>query len=225
MAKHSGQFKAVVFDMDGLLLDTEKLLWELFDKACQEEGFYPDFETYSDTVGKNVSATRDIFQAKYGAKFPWEPVHDKWHAYYVDWVENKPIPVKTGVTELLTWLNDTGIPAAVATATRKPLALLKLKHVGLDHHFEHIVSCDEVANPKPAPDVHLHAMSLLGDWHHDDYLILEDSNTGATAALATKAHTCQIPDLMVPDTAFADQPNYSSRDSLHEVLHWLKRAR
>ena len=108
------------------------------------------------------------------------------------------VPHRPGIVALLDWLGRHGLPRAVATSTRRPLALRKLRRAGLLDRFHAICTSSDVAAPKPAPDVYLLAAQRLGV-EPARCLVLEDSPTGVRAALAAGMLPVQVPDLLPPD--------------------------
>lgn len=188
-------YKAAIFDMDGLLLDTERVCMRVFKQACQTVNlpFYQD--VYLSIIGRNAAGIEKIFQDAYGDDLP--KLHAEWRANYDAIVRHQAIPVKEGVVELLEWLKANHIPTAVATSTHKDLATIKLRLAGIDHYFDHLTCGCEVSNGKPDPEIYRLAASRLGV-EPEQCIAFEDSNNGVLSAVAAKMHTFQIPDLVEP---------------------------
>ncbi|ELV8717461.1 HAD family phosphatase [Vibrio vulnificus] len=189
------KFNAAIFDMDGLLLDTERVCMRIFKQACdvQKLPFYQ--ETYLSIIGRNSAGIDAILRAAYGDDL--DRLHAEWRKRYNQVVLHEAIPVKEGVIALLEWLKAHQIPAAVATSTQKDVALVKLKLAGLDHYFESITTGCEVTHGKPDPEIYLLAASRL-NVPPAQCLAFEDSNNGVRAAVAANMMTYQIPDLVEP---------------------------
>jgi len=192
-------FQAVVFDMDGTLLDTESVFKTIVFEVCTELGFEMTDAVHMSMVGGSHERTSQLLIEAYGVTFPYALfdercrliMHERSHA---------GVPVKPGARELIGELRARGIPAAVATSSRNPHAQNHLGAAGLLDLFETVVTRDDVVNPKPHPEPYLTAARRLGiDPLH--CLALEDSNAGVRAAHAAGMQTVMVPDLVRPDDA------------------------
>ncbi len=214
----SGRFRtpaAVVFDMDGLLLDSERLARDTFVAACNEHGYQPDLEIYRQVVGSTYGATQVILREGYGPDFPFEQIYARWGERYDAHVHHLPVDTKTGAREILETLTEAGIPRALATSTRRTNALVKLKLAELDHCFVHLVCGGETRQGKPHPDPYLRACELLGESPSDCWA-LEDSMNGTRAALAAGLTVFQVPDLVFPEEHERDLGQHLVH-SLHDI--------
>lgn len=210
---------AVIFDMDGLLLDTEPLAARAWGDAAAALGVDFDGALARALVGRNFVDCAALVRARYGAGYPVDALLGSWHAAYDAIVEREGVTLKPGVHELLGWLERHGIPRAVATSTRRERARAKLVHTTLLARFHDVVGGDEVARGKPEPDIHLEAAHRLGIGA-SECLVLEDSEPGVRAALAAGMLPIMVPDLCPPpDDLLAD--NLLVLPSLHEVLRHL----
>ena len=154
---------ALVFDMDGLLLDTERIARDAFEEACREAGWAdPALDVYARCIGGTGEDEGAILRAGYGPEFPWEAVRDGWRRRYHERVEHRAVPVKPGAAELLSYCFDSGLPCALATSTRAELAQTKLALAGLDAYFPVRVTGDMVRRGKPDPEPYLAAAARLG---------------------------------------------------------------
>ncbi len=213
-------FQAAIFDMDGLLLDTEKVCLDIFEQACHAVGVPFLREVYLSAIGRNATGIEQTLRAGYGPDLDYPVLHEEWRTRYDAVVKHQAIPVKEGVVDLLKWLKQNNIPTAVATSTRKDVASIKLRLAELDQYFDTFATGCEVTNGKPDPEIYLLAAERL---NIDPKLCLafEDSNNGVRSAIAANMITYQIPDLVEPcDEVLALQPNI--RNSLAEVLNDLK---
>ncbi len=190
-------FNAVVFDMDGLLLDTETIALRAFVAACQEMGLNPDLGIYHKCIGTNFARTRQILQEGYGPDFPYDAISKLWNQKFTHQVENFPIPKKEGVVSLLEFLEQTGIKRVIVTSTRYPTALKMLQNAGILRYFEFVIGGDQIINGKPHPEIYLNACQKLGE-KPSDCLALEDSENGVRSALTAGLTVIQIPDLVQP---------------------------
>ena len=211
-------FQAAIFDMDGLLLDTERVCMRIFKEACKTNNlpFYED--VYLSVIGRNSAGIEQIFRRAYGRDL--DRLHETWRTGYDAVVKHQPIPVKEGVIELLDWFKSHRIPSAVATSTQKDIATMKLHLAGLDTYFDNLTTGCEVTHGKPDPEIYLLAASRLGI-DPKVCLAFEDSNNGARAAVSAGMMTYQIPDLVEPDDDVKTLGHTIAR-SLSEVLSVLR---
>jgi len=187
---------AVVFDMDGLMLDSERAITDCMTRAAAEAGHALPQSLWLGLVGTGEAACREILRQRLGAA-----AADAMLAYadtLYDVVVDAGMPHRPGIVALLDWLEQRDVPRAVATSTARPLALRKLRRTGLLDRFHAICTSSDVARPKPAPDVYLLAAARL-DVDPARCLVLEDSPAGVRAALAAGMIPVQVPDLVEPD--------------------------
>ncbi len=206
---------AVIFDMDGLMLDTEPLAARAWAIAAQELGVAFDRAVTPRLVGRNFADCRALLLAHHGDGFPVDVLMQAWHAAYDAIVEREGIARKTGLTELLAWLDEEDIPKAVATSTRRSRAQAKLAMTELAEHFAVLVGGDEIVRGKPAPDIFALAAARL-DVEANACVVLEDSEPGVRGALAAGMTTIIVPDRDVPSRAFIDS-GILVLPSLHDV--------
>ncbi|MDM7983060.1 MAG: HAD family phosphatase [Maricaulis sp.] len=189
-------FRAVVFDMDGTLLDTENLYLIAMKQAAREFGHEMTDALHRSQVGVPNAQCRDIMLDALGKDFPFDAYNTRMHAI-LDAHMTDAVPVKPGVFEMMDALDARGIAAAVATSTSRQAAPERLKRVGLLDRLQTLVTRCDVSNGKPHPEPFLRAASQLGV-HPSDCLALEDSFTGVRAAHAAGMQTVMIPDLIEP---------------------------
>ena len=190
--------EAVVFDMDGLMLDIERAINECMARAASDLGHELPASLWLQMIGGGDGLCRRLLADRIGADATVELLA-RAEAMY-DVVADAGIDHRPGIVDLLDWLVARGIPRAVATSTRRPLAMRKLAAAGLLPYFDAVATSSDVAAPKPAPDVYLLAASKLGV-APARCLVLEDSPTGVRAALAAGMTPVQVPDMLVPDDA------------------------
>jgi len=207
---------AVIFDMDGLMLDTEPLAARAWGDAATALGVEFDITLALAMVGRNVADCATMIRAHYGADYPVDALLGRWHAAYDEIVEREGLSMKPGVRELLDWLEVRAIPRAVATSTRRERARAKLIRTALLPRFHEIVGGDEVLRGKPAPDIYVEAARRLGV-NAGDCLVLEDSEPGVRAALAARMTPIMVPD-MRPPTACLVAIDLLILPTLHDVL-------
>ena len=191
------ELRAVIFDMDGLLLDSERIALSTFVDACREFGFDPDVEVYYKCIGGNDVRTKRILTEGYGERFPFDDINKLWHATYEEEAACRPFPLKQGALDLLRALEAKHVRKAVVTSTRRESASRKLLNAGLLSFFEFIVGGDEISKSKPDPEIYLTACRRLGE-DPEDCLALEDSDNGVLSAFAAGLMVIQVPDLLQP---------------------------
>lgn len=189
--------RAVVFDMDGLMLDTEPLAARAWSERAAALGVEFDAALALRLVGRNFADCTTLIRTHYPTPYPVDELLAGWHAAYDAIVERDGLALKAGVHEVLDWLDDVRLPRAVATSTRRARAQAKLEQAGLLHRIDALVGGDEVHRGKPAPDLPLEAARRLGV-AAADCVVLEDSEPGVRAALAAGMTVFMVPDLVEP---------------------------
>ncbi|MGR5130959.1 HAD family hydrolase [Vibrio alfacsensis] len=214
-------YQAAIFDMDGLLLDTERVCMQIFKEACEVQNLPFLEQVYLSIIGRNAAGIEVIFRKAYGNDL--DRLHKEWRARYDAIVKYQAIPVKDGVVELLEWLKSQGIPIAVATSTAKEVAMKKLELAGLSRYIDSLTTGCEVMNGKPDPEIYLLAANRL-NVDPLKCLAFEDSNNGVRSAVAANMVTYQIPDLVEPCEEVRTF-GHAIVTSLHEALSELKRGK
>jgi HAD superfamily hydrolase (TIGR01509 family) len=184
-------FAAVLFDLDGTLIDTERATIVAATRALAAQGISVDPAFFHDFVGVDDATSGPRIAARF-------PALDM-AAFLADWKratarqqETEGIPLKPGVTELLRRVE---LPVAVVTSSTREQAARKLRVTGLAARFAVVVTCDDVARTKPAPDPYLAGAALLGV-DPAQCLVFEDSETGARAGTAAGCFVVQVPDIL-----------------------------
>lgn len=187
---------AVIFDMDGLMIDSERVSVACWAQAAHElalplaDDFWLRFVGLGDRDCERL-LLEHIDAGQVPALFA--RCHDLYEAR-----TQEGLPLRPGILDLLQLLHDHGIARAVATSTRQPRASRKLAAAGLLPFFEVVVTSSDVAHPKPAPDIYLLAAQKLGK-DPARCLALEDSPAGIRAAVGAGMTAIQVPDLVHPD--------------------------
>lgn len=212
---------AVLFDMDGLLLDTERLIRDAMMAVMADMGFAMAHADYAELIGRPEPASRAIMQARFGTQLDY----DAMRAAVRQRVRGQwgPLrPLKPGAADLLAQLNAAGIPCAVATSSENALARAHLGHAGLLDGFAAIVGCDDVINGKPHPEPYRTAAARLG-LGPAACLALEDSHNGIMSAHAAGCAVIMVPDLLPPTPAISARLLAVAPD-LATVGRWIATA-
>ncbi|MBQ4170542.1 MAG: HAD family phosphatase [Ruminococcus sp.] len=216
------KIKGVISDMDGVILDSEKLYVRFWCEAGQFYGF--PFERKHALGIRSMARPFAIerLQGWFGDSFDYDTVRNKRIELMNAYVEKHGIEAKPDAEKLLSYLKEKGIAVALATATPKDRAEEYLRRVGLLQYFDEVVSARMVKNGKPAPDIYLFAAEKLG-LKPEECMALEDSQNGIRSANAAGCKTVMVPDLDGP-TGEIMPLLYDVADGLWDVVRILNRC-
>jgi HAD superfamily hydrolase (TIGR01509 family) len=214
-------FDAVLFDMDGLLLDSERVLMRAWTAAAAEEGITIPADVYAGVVGRAAQESRRLFTEMFGGEDTHARLRRKVEAS-LDQARGAPVfPLKPGVVELLAALRRRRVPCAVASSSGADEIRHRLDAVGVLQHFDAVAGGNEVPRGKPDPAVYALAASRIGI-PAASCLAFEDSENGARAALAAGATLVVVPDLRRP-AADVMARCLQELESLHQAVEHLPR--
>jgi len=212
--------KAVVFDMDGIIFDSERLVIDCW-KVVAEKYAIPDIEeACNECLGVNSVETKEKFLNRYGQDFPYDAYKSEMSKIYHDNYDGGRLPMKIGVVELLQYIKECNLNVALASSTRSEVVTQQLKDAGILKYFQVIVGGDMVTRSKPQPDIFLKACEELGVAPQESFAI-EDSYNGIRAAAAGHLRPLMVPDLM-PPTSEMKELSEGIFDTLLEVKRYLK---
>ena len=214
---------AVIFDMDGLLLDTETTYCAAWQRAAKTMGHFLSDDFFKSLSGMHYHDIQQKLLQACGANFDLHAFHTKGGVLWREKVYEEGIPIKHGALELLDYLKVQQIPYGLATNSLRVNTLECLKLAELHDYFSIIITRDDVAQGKPAPDVFLKAATILGV-PVDKCLILEDSVTGIEAATLSGALAVYIPSTDTIDPSTSQKCAFMFND-LFEVLLALNNHR
>ena len=212
---------AVIFDKDGLLLDTETVVRTAMFQAAADLGYEMADELHLSLIGHARDANDVALRSHYGADFPLLDYRERCRIYFEDICRDE-VPVKPGARELLALLKARRVPTAVATSTGRARSEENLRRTGLDGLIDVLVTRDDVGSAKPHPECFLKAAALLGV-RAGECLALEDSHNGIRAAHAAGMATIMVPDML---EATPEIRNLCAGvvQSLHEVRAAIERS-
>lgn len=191
-------YKAVVFDMDGVIFDSERAVMQCWKEVASRHNI-PDIEkAILACTGTTMVRTREIMLNLYGADFPYDEYARESSAIFHSRYDGGRLPMKPGVKELLTFLKEHNKKIALASSTRQQVVTDELRDAGIIEYFDRIICGDMVSRSKPAPDIFLKACEELNISPSDSYAI-EDSYNGIRAAHAGGLHPIMVPDLLPAD--------------------------
>lgn len=207
---------AVIFDMDGLMIDTQRVASRSWKRAARKFGFTLTGEMNFKLIGRNVLDSNSILIKELGNEFPVNDCRNLAMKIYSEDISKNGISLKPGLLKLLTYLEETPINFALATSTSRGLTIQRLESTKLINRFRIIVTGDEIVNGKPAPDIFLKA-SLLLKTPPSSCIVLEDSFAGILGA-----HNAEMIPIMVPDLL---EPTDEIRSLAYAVVPSLKEAK
>jgi len=212
---------AVVFDMDGILFDTERLCRDCWIALSKEFEIPNMEEVYALCIGVNVQATRQIVYDNYGKDFPFEEYDRRASAMYNEYIAEHGVPVKEGVRETLEALAKAGAKIAVASSTRREKVLRLLASAGIDRYFTAVVGGDTVTRSKPDPEIFLTACKALSV-APEEAIAVEDSHNGIRAAHAAGMLAVMVPDLLPVTEEMRKLSAYVAAD-MNDACGWMLR--
>jgi beta-phosphoglucomutase-like phosphatase (HAD superfamily) len=215
------KFSAVIFDLDGLILDTEIVARRAWRQAGADFGFVLEDELYQRFIGLTTPDIENVLREVFGRDFRAEEVIRTAYGYFNEYIDKEGIAIKRGFFELFDYLNGIGFPQALATSSSRDFTERKLKVSGLLGKFDTVICGDDIENGKPAPDIFLAAAERL-KVSPAECLALEDSDNGIRAAYNAGMAVIIVPDLKQPSkeiTAMA----YRVFSNLYEAVPFIQK--
>ena len=214
---------ALLFDLDGLLLDTETIARNAFVEACHQVGWYhTDMDVYIRCVGRHGPEIGEILKDGYGHDFPWEEIGPLCQRLYHEFIDYQPADIKPGAVELLTYATENQFLCGLATSSHTQTADSKLTLSNLNGYFSVVVTGDDVNQGKPHPEPYLLAAKRLGV-NTNQCWAFEDSENGVRSAVSAGCTVFQIPDLVEPSLEL-QRLAHEVLNSLHDALAILRRS-
>lgn len=217
------KINAIVFDMDGVIFDSEKLVVECWVETAEKYGIEGVEQTCRECLGLNRLASKEKFLERYGQDFPYDTYKQEMSDLYHKRAREGALVLKPGVVELLEYLKEEKLAIALASSTREQVVRWELTDAGIIDYFDVVVCGDMVNRSKPEPDIFLKACELLKVQPHTAFAI-EDSYNGIRAAHAGGLRPIMVPDLAEP-TKEMEALSEVILPSLIEVIEYVKENR
>lgn len=212
--------RAVVFDMDGVLFDTERICMESWIAVAAEDGL-PDMDKiFPLCIGGNANDSRRIVLEAYGQDFDYAAFREKASVWFWNYIGKNGLPMMAGVREILAWLKGNNRMIGLASSTKRSSVVSHLEQAGIRDYFQAIVTGDMVEHSKPLPDIYLIACRELGVEPCEAYAI-EDSPNGIRSAHAAGMCPLMVPDMLQPDREM-EWLSHRIFKNLTEVLEFMK---
>ncbi|MGM0215112.1 HAD family hydrolase [Enterococcus sp. AZ109] len=216
------EIKGVIFDMDGLIFDTEAIYYQAQQKAADNYNIPFDKELYQEYIGiADEEAWVSLHErfAEHGKETVQKFIDDSWgDAHQI--FRSGEVDLKPGALELLQFLDEQGIPKVVASSNVRPVIETLLEHAGIRDKFQAIVSAEDVTLAKPDPEIFNIARELLGT-SAEQTLVLEDAQHGVMAAISAGIPVIMVPDMIEPEEVLVKQ-TAAVLPSLHEVINYIQ---
>lgn len=215
--------EAIVFDMDGLLFDSERIVQRSWEEAGNQLGLEHMGETIYHTLGMNLAGRNHYFRNTIAKDFPCEEFAKQARIWFYKIVNEEGLPMKNGARELLEYGKANGYRMAIATSSRREYALKNLKAAKIYDFFDAGVFGDMVQHAKPDPEIYLKACDSIGA-APANCIALEDAPAGIRAAYAAGMKPIMIPDLVAP-TPEIEALLYGTCDTLLGVIGILEKLK
>ena len=209
--------KALLFDMDGLLLDSERVVQESWNAAGEALGYGKVGEHIYNTLGMNAAGRKEYFNNVFGTGFPYEEFQKLSRKEFFNVADQEGIPLKPGAKELIFYAKQM---VGLVTSSRKEYAVDVLKKAGIFSYFDGCIFGDMVSKSKPDPEIYEKGCKMLGE-EPEWCVAFEDAPAGVMAASAAGIDVIMVPDLVQPDDAIRMR-TWKVLDSLDEAIGLLR---
>lgn len=218
--KEAKPVRGVLFDMDGVVLDTETLYARFWREAADALGYTMSYEQALGMRSLSSTAGQAQLESYFGKGVSRAEFREKRIELMDAYIAIHGVDLKPGIRELLDYLDDAGIPAAITTSSPIERVRRYLGPHGLLDRFQRLCSGAEVAHGKPEPDIYLYGAACLGV-APEDCIAVEDSPAGVLSAYRAGCMTVMVPDLDQPD-AQSEQLLFAKADSLIDLIEIIQ---
>lgn len=209
----------MIFDMDGVLFDTQRIYYKIWFQVADRLGLSDITQPAKMCIGTNRSYQFSILKEHYGENFPIEEFYSLKDKMYMEYVEEHGVPLKSGTIEILEFLKANKAKVAIASSSRRQMVENHLAQHNIGRYFDKIVGGDMVEHSKPSPDIYLKACQVM-DLNPKDCYAVEDSYNGIKAAHSAGLKPVMIPD-MQPYNDEIGRIVFGKFDSLTEFRDYL----
>lgn len=215
------QNTAVIFDMDGVIFDSERLVLECWEKIGEKYHLKGMREAFTPCIGANDVRTRELVLEYYGQSFPYDEFRKESSALCHEIIDTQGLPLKAGVREILVYLKEMGIPTGLASSTRLSVVTEELGQAGLYDYFQVVMGGDQLKRSKPEPDIYLMTCEKMGIVPQNAYAV-EDSYNGIRSAYSAGMKPIMVPDLL-PATEEMRKKSVVILENLLQVREYFAR--
>lgn len=219
MSKEYKDYKAVVFDLDGVIFDSEKKVIECWKDIANKYNIIGIENACKQCLGMNRDATREKMKEIFGQDFAYDEKKAEMSELFHSRYSNGRLPLKQGIKELLTALKENDIKIAVASSSRSEYVKGELNDAGLLIYFDEVICGDMVENSKPDPEIYIKACKKI-NVSVDEAFAIEDSFNGVRSASSAGLRTIMVPDLIPPDEEMR-QLTEIILDNLYDVQKYM----
>lgn len=215
--------KAVIFDMDGVIFDSERLVLDCWEKVGEKYHIPNIRESFIECIGTNKEKTREIIYSHYGKEFAYDEFSREASVLFHEYVKENGLPVKKGVRELLQYLASEAVPVGLASSTRLAVVEEELRQAEIYNHFQVVMGGDQLKRSKPEPDIYLMTCEKMKIQPEYAYAI-EDSYNGIRSSYSAGMMPVMVPDIL-PATDEMREKSLIILDDLTEVLDYFRKEK
>ncbi|MDO5124911.1 MAG: HAD family phosphatase [Ruminococcus sp.] len=212
--------KAVVFDMDGIIFDTERMYLEAWKFIGKRDNIADVDQSARSCIGLSVVDSVALMKAKYGQDFSIEKYHNEIETMVKEQIKNNGMPIKSGAVEILEYLNNIGFTVGLASSTKYDKIISHLERAGIREYFSVIMGGDMISHSKPNPEIYIKACEKLGVAPCNT-IAIEDSQNGIRSAFGADMMPLMVPDLIEPTDEILAM-TCGKFENLFEVMQFLK---
>ncbi len=212
--------KLLIFDMDGLMFDTEKLIYRSWKESCKKYKQNISDDIFIESIGLNRKKTIEAYKKYYDESFPYEGIINETARIFDNHIRSEGVPLKEGLLELLEYNKKKQLKMALATSTKRDRTELMLNLSGTRKYFDLVLCGDEIINGKPDPEIFLKTAKKL-NCRPENCIVLEDSKNGIIAAHKAGMLPIMVPDIIKTTKEIEDMV-FKKFDSLKEVKSFIK---
>lgn len=214
------KIKAVLFDMDGVIFDTEREYLKEWEAIFKKYGYKMKKEIYISVMGRGRKKVKEIFKEKFGEDLPIDKMYIEKDKMLKEAVENNKVPLKEGALELLEFLKENGYKIALATSAKRERVKIQVRHAKIENIFDAIVCSEDITNSKPDPEIFLKAAEKVCV-NPENCIVIEDSEAGIKAAFNAKMIGFHVEDLKKADEIILKY-SYKNFKNLIEIKEYIK---